>query len=428
MDLERIKKIEEALNKELEILEKLKEVEDLKFKKGYYTREEYLELKNEIILLTNHITKILSLIEKYKKEHKLANSNIPVISHYYKLKRENRAKQINRFLGDKIIIKRKLHQKLKEKNSKKRKDVKDFISKEKKKRKVRKAISLTNLKSFDKLFNFFLNLLPDFYLWIYNYLRKFDLTPFQRNLLSVVYILSFFLLSYLSVIFLALSFLFFMKKISLEFFKKTLLFLTFLGVLVIMILLTYPFYSFNEKRRKINAYLPFALIHMAAISSSGINFYYVIKMIAETKDYKDLAEEFQKIISLVEEFNMSLTDALKLVGEQTPSDELADILRSIVYLTKSGGDITNYLQQKSQEAILEYKYNKEKYTSSLDVFSDLYVILVVAIPLLFVSTISILSSFSSSPILEKIAKLGTYILIPFLNLMFILILKMSGRE
>jgi len=428
LDLERIKKIEGTLNKELEILKNLEKVINLKFNKGYYTREEYLELKNEISLLTKHINKILALINNYKREHKLANSNIPLINKYYARKKEKRIKQINRFLGDKIIIKRRLHQKLKEKQTKKKKIVKNIQLKEKRKNKLKKGVSLTNFKSFDKLFNFFLNLLPDFYLWIYNYLRKFDLTPFQRNLLSVVYILSFFLLSYFSIIFFSLLFLFFMKKISLEFFKKAFLFLIFFGFLVIITLLVYPFYSLNEKKRKINAYLPFALIHMAAISSSGINFYYVIKMISETKEYKDLAEEFQKIVSLVEEFNMSLTDALKLVSEQTPSDELSDILRSIAYLTKSGGDVTNYLQQKSQEAILEYKYNKEKYTSSLDVFSDLYVILVVAIPLLFVSTISILSSFSNSPILEKIAKLGTYVLIPLLNVIFILILKMGGRE
>ncbi len=434
MNKEYLNKLKKTLRKEIEILKKIDKAVEIKFKRGIYSREEYLELKREIYLFSQHIKRILQYVKKYEMENKLANFNIPIISNYYKNKKEERKKQINTMVGDKIIIKRKLYQKLKEKNLNKkgeleRKKLKDLkqIGK-KKKKEFKRAINLTNLEAFNRIFTLFLEIAPNLYLWIYNYLRKFDITPFQRNLICVGYILILFFLGYLSTILLALLFLFFMGKITIFFFKKALFLLFLLGILAIVFILVYPFYSLNEKKRKINNFLPFALIHMSAISSSGINFYFVIKMIAETKEYKELSEEFQKIVSLIEDFGMSLTDALKIVSEQTPSEQLSDILRSIAYLTRSGGDITNYLHQKSQESILEYKYNKEKYTSTLDVFSDLYVILVVAIPLLFVSTISILSSFSHSSVLPKIAKFGTYILIPFLNILFIIFLKMTGEQ
>jgi len=394
----------------------------------------YVSLQKKIEQLKNKLTLLDKLIDRYfffsKLNKKVQSSKLPskvkdisqriVNSHKEKIRKLNTSK---------IIIKKSLLQKL---NKRAIKRPKRELPKKKSNlgfKKLRINVNFGDSKKISRVFDFFLFNFSFIYLPAFEFLARFNLSFFQRSLLATVYTLVFIFIAYLTAAYLALLVLYLMKVITnlkfiIAFMKVTFL----LGLVIVALLIFYPYYNLKQKESEIDQILPFALVHMSAIASSGINFYHIIKMIAETREYKALAEEFEKIVILTEYTNLDFLRAMEIVADDTPSEKLKEILKSLVYIIRSGGDVEKYLKQKSEEAILSLKIGKEKYIGFLDVFSDLYVILVVAIPLLFVSIIAVMSSFSPSEKMYKFAKFFTFVVIPLLDIGFLLLLNFNKQE
>jgi pilus assembly protein TadC len=441
--LKEFEKLEKQLKKDLESIKTIETKAKNLYKQGIIDEKKFLEIINHLKTVVNQIEKVLSLIKQYKFQKKVNNliQSLPfpqVVKNYSQKKLKEKENSIKKENFDRIIIKRELLKKLKmekiEKKYEERKKELELV-------KLKKRSFPLKLKSFsinfdlgkyshlNKVFDFFMLKFNFFYIPILEFLDRYNLSRTQKHLLATIYTITMVFFSYLTTIFFSLLVLYYLEVVTnIEVLKKIAKYSFFLGLISIIILVFYPYYYIKQKEKEIEDVLPFALVHMSAITSSGVNFYLALKMIAETKEYKSLSEVFQKIVALVEVANMDIISAIKEVAEDVPSRKLREILNSIVYITKTGGDITQYLNQKAEEAILNLKISKEKYIGFLDVFSDLYVVLIVAIPILFISIVAVLSSFSPSEKLYKIAKLGAYVFIPLFDLAFLLLLNLQQKS
>ncbi|MFH1064211.1 MAG: type II secretion system F family protein [Candidatus Woesearchaeota archaeon] len=193
----------------------------------------------------------------------------------------------------------------------------------------------------------------------------------------------------------------------------------------------YPYSKLKQRRRSINTNLPFAINHMAAVSSSGVAPAKMFKMISESKEYGEFSAEIEKIVNYVDIFGYDLLTALKSVAATSPSFAFKDFLEGMVSTTQTGGDLKSYFSQKAEEAMLNYKMERQEYTETIATYSDIYTGILIAAPLFFVAALSLVSLLGGKVggmSVNTIIVIGTYMVIPFMNVAFLTFLELTQPE
>ncbi len=201
--------------------------------------------------------------------------------------------------------------------------------------------------------------------------------------------------------------------------------------LTLIIFYYYPFSIIKSRSKKIKTDLVFAVVHMAAISGSGIQPVKIFNLLLDSGEYKYLESELRKITNYINLFGYSLSTALRSVAAQTPSYELKELLNGIVATIETGGDLKKYLQDKAADTLATYRLDQKKYTDTLSTYSDVYTGILIAAPLLFLVTLAILDKISpdiGGIKISVIATFGTYIAIPLINVGFIIFLNLTQPE
>lgn len=155
-------------------------------------------------------------------------------------------------------------------------------------------------------------------------------------------------------------------------------------VLCALSLVAFYFYPSSEKgfvQKKISQELPFAAIHMAAIAGSDVEPTKIFKIIAMSKEYPNVGKEMKKVVNQVEIYGYDLVTALKNISKQTSNKKLAELFSGLATNITSGGELKSYLEKKAENYILDYKLERQKYSSLAGTFMDVYISILIAAPL-----------------------------------------------
>ncbi|MCD6557428.1 MAG: type II secretion system F family protein [Candidatus Aenigmarchaeota archaeon] len=208
----------------------------------------------------------------------------------------------------------------------------------------------------------------------------------------------------------------------------SLLFSLITSLIILVTFHSYPFQKISSKKSSIEAVMPFAINHMAAISSSGVPPYVMFKLLRDIKEYEEISNEAKVITRNVETFGMDITSAIKQVASRTPSDEFRQFLFGIVSTIDTGGSLTQYLKNAAKEALFNYRLKREHYLSTLSTYADLYTAVMIAAPLFFISILSVMSLIGGRVMgmdITDAMKIGVYGVIPMLNTIFIMFLHFT---
>ncbi len=209
----------------------------------------------------------------------------------------------------------------------------------------------------------------------------------------------------------------------------------FLGVAASGVSFGYFYYSpnlkINKRIRSINTNMPFAIDHMSSVASSGVPPATMFKLIADSKEYGEVSVEVEKISNYIEFFGYDVITAMRSAAAICPSKNLKEFFDGFISTVESGGDLKNYLGQKSKEALLSYRLERQKYVEAVSTYSDIYTGVLIAAPLFFISTLALVSMLGGEigglPI-GTVIGIGTYIVIPVLNMLFIVFLQMNQPQ
>lgn len=410
--LEEIKEIKKILNEIKEINEEIKSKKDslkrldILYEYGWIDRNKYLEIKKditkEISLLENKklekIGAIKNKIEDIKNSLKIVSPEerkhikesvvheyqniiyqipqiIPemketdVFKEFEKLLKEGeveieteRIKVLEPFLKEEET-----KIKVKEIKRIKRKKVSYNIKKE-----IISIIIEVSTKIFGGISKFLLDSFPSLYYITKRAIiyAKLDLNPVQLISLNL------FILTILVIIFTSLFL----------YFKDIFLFVYFISFLLAIGLINYILINEIRKRKKseIDNNLVFAIIHLSAILQSGISLGHAFKIISTIEEYGELSKEFRKISDLMDA-GVNITDAIEYVRKTTISERLRDFLDALLLTISSGRSIKEFLIIYSQSAIVNYRTELEKLNRTLKTLSDLYVGMVLTVPMILVS-------------------------------------------
>ena len=197
-------------------------------------------------------------------------------------------------------------------------------------------------------------------------------------------------------------------------------------LLIFFIFYTYPSMASGKRKKSIDSSLPFGTTYMATIASSGAPPIAMFKILSQFKEYGELSKETGKIYRDVEAFGMDLVSAIRKTAARTPSDELKELLWGLDTVITSGGNVGNFLHEKSRSFISEYRRKLEQYSRTLALLIEVYLTVVLVGSIFFIimtALMSILGGGGEGVSMLFIQFLVIFVALPFASIGFIGLLK-----
>ncbi len=144
----------------------------------------------------------------------------------------------------------------------------------------------------------------------------------------------------------------------------------------------YPSSERDSIAKRIEQELPFAVIHMSAISGSGIEPSEIFKIIGRSPEYQALRKEIRKVINQINLYGYDLVTALNNVAKSTPSTKLSELFSGLATTISSGGDLSDFFEKRAETLLIGYRLEREKFTKVAETFMDIYISVVIAAPMI----------------------------------------------
>jgi flagellar protein FlaJ len=166
-----------------------------------------------------------------------------------------------------------------------------------------------------------------------------------------------------------------------------------LGLLSLVVAIIYPKILQDQKRKEIEGSLHLFITHMTILSTANIDRVEVFRTLGEEEEYGALAEEMRRIVQLVDTWNQSLDDALRIRADKSPSKPFADFLDRLAYTINAGQEIHDFLLCEQDVVIQNYVTIYEGSLENLEVMKDLYLSMVLSVTfaLVFATVLPILT-------------------------------------
>lgn len=233
-----------------------------------------------------------------------------------------------------------------------------------------------------------------------NELRKANIDVLSQTYVAMMYTTA--LLSLIFSVFLSVFLFFFNVHLSLplidSYSGEYLIRLTQIGwipfVIPIFVFIFIYYYPSTEKStisKRIGQELPFAVIHMSAISGSGIQPSEIFKIIGLNKEYPYLRKEIRKVLNQINLYGYDLVSALNSVSKTTSSPKLSELFSGLATTIHSGGSLPNFFEKRAETLLISYRLEREKYIKAAETFMDIYISIVIAAPMILMLLLIIMS-------------------------------------
>lgn len=199
-------------------------------------------------------------------------------------------------------------------------------------------------------------------------------------------------------------------------------------VVPILTFLAIYYYPTTEKQSigsKIDEELPFAVIHMSAITGAGIEPTEIFRIIGLSRDYRYLRKEIRKVLNQINLYGYDLTTALANAAKTTPSENLSELFSGLATSINSGANLSEFFEKRAETLLLSYRLQRQKYTKLVETFMDVYISIVIAAPMVFLLLVIMMAisgiSVGLGPAQISIIAVSS---IAVLNVVFLIFLQM----
>jgi flagellar protein FlaJ len=203
--------------------------------------------------------------------------------------------------------------------------------------------------------------------------------------------------------------------------------LLFFGGFTYIAFLVYPNIIAGDRRRKIDASLPYAINYITSMSTAGITPAEVFRLLGDSPIYGECSVEARYIAREIDIFGRDLIDAIRLMSSTTPSARLKEFLQGAMASISSGGNLTDYFRTKANQYALENRQTQKMFLDTLGLMAESYVTAVVAGMLFLIILQSIMSVLSGEK-MPMFLYVIIYVMIPFGSIGFILMVSTMTPE
>ena len=189
----------------------------------------------------------------------------------------------------------------------------------------------------------------------------------------------------------------------------------------------YPASETGTLQKQISYELPFATIHMAAIAGSDVEPVNIFKIIGGSDEYPAIGAELRKVIMQIEVYGYDLVTALKNVSSKIANKALSELFSGLATNISSGGALKNYLREKSESFLVDYRLERQRYTALAGTFMDVYISILIAAPLILMMMFIVMnvSGLSMGGISIEVLLLLSVFAIVLVNILFLFIINIK---
>jgi flagellar protein FlaJ len=174
----------------------------------------------------------------------------------------------------------------------------------------------------------------------------------------------------------------------------------------------YPIYYNNELNRSVETNRAESYLFLYAMTKGGLGAGRAMEELGTAQEtYGMTADIFNSIVQRAKFSSMNLRDSIVVEARSSENEELSDFLYGVVNTMDTGSAVSDYLENKSKEALEEKRKDQESFFDILDIISETYVILVVVFPI-FVLVIQLVSGIIGSLFNQFLLQLIPYMFIP----------------
>lgn len=182
----------------------------------------------------------------------------------------------------------------------------------------------------------------------------------------------------------------------------------------------YPNMKARGIQGKINKTLPFTTIYMSTAAASEMQASDLFKIVSLRRGA--IGKECERIYRDIHMLGMDVSTAITKAANRTPSAKFAELLWGMLSVLGRGGNMSEYLTEKSKEFMSDYRRSLNEYSKQISFYTEIYITLVIVGTLFFIVLSSIMSPLVGGDIL-MIQTFLVFFFIPLISCGFLMLLK-----
>jgi flagellar protein FlaJ len=166
-------------------------------------------------------------------------------------------------------------------------------------------------------------------------------------------------------------------------------------IMTLLLTYSYPGMKASNRKHPIENNMPYISSFLTLLSSSNVPPSTIFRSVARIDTLSEIRQEFSNIVRDVEVFGTDLMSAILENAKYTPNDKLREVLTGYVATVRTGGSPTEYLKIQTENITKERMSKLDVMLESLSTMAEIYIMALVAMPLLFVVLLATLGMIGS---------------------------------
>ncbi len=174
----------------------------------------------------------------------------------------------------------------------------------------------------------------------------------------------------------------------------------------------------DERRIAMDDEIAFFTMYVSVMQTIGKSFYTSILEIVGKEIFPTIETESKMLDRNIRLFGMDPITALNSHGITHPNLHFSNLLLGYVSISKSGGDLCQFMERKSDEFFTYTRFKFSKYTKQAEIIGELMLILLNILPILLMT-----SSFLMAGEAIQIMMSISFIVVPVMTILMIIIIN-----
>ncbi|MBC7113173.1 MAG: type II secretion system F family protein [Candidatus Methanomethyliales bacterium] len=206
-----------------------------------------------------------------------------------------------------------------------------------------------------------------------------------------------------------------------------------LGVLVagvaFWVMYILPSILASGRKGRIERALNFVVNYMAILSAAGVVPERVFRSLATSDIDPVIREEIADVVRRMEITGEDFYSALRRKADETASKQFSDLLKGILMVTRTGGDLKRYIYMQGKYFMRARRVALKKGLEQLGVLAEVYVTAGIVMPLVVVIMLSTMSLIGGGGInLILWLYFTTFLLIPLISIILIILIDVTAPK
>ncbi len=206
---------------------------------------------------------------------------------------------------------------------------------------------------------------------------------------------------------------------------QAILFSIITGAAVLGAFYVIPFMKVGSRKQRLDQFLPFTSSYMTVLASAGVTPERILRSTAEKDPKFMLSDEIATVIGRIDLLGYDVISALNAEVDRSPSNNYQDLLRGFAGVIRTGGDMKKFFHGITEHLFQKRALAVQGFLDTLGIIAETYVLMLIAFPLMLVVMLSIMASIGGSLggiDVFSFMYLLAFILIPICGVMFLFIL------